>query len=142
MVIEPFVRMGPPPRSLAAEANDCFMVRLRQGANRIQGCGASFRVQWRAPLGSFSAQTAEAFPTKYCRGSHELRNPLPAAPGRSRCGAAPCVAAGCDEDAARAALAASDDDLEVALVALLAGVDPTEAHARLVAAGSVREATS
>lgn len=27
MVIEPFVRMGPPPRSLAAEANDCFMVR-------------------------------------------------------------------------------------------------------------------
>jgi N-acetylmuramic acid 6-phosphate etherase len=53
-----------------------------------------------------------------------------------------CLAAGCDEDAARAALAASDDDLEVALVALLAGVDPTAAHARLVAAGSVREATS
>lgn len=52
-----------------------------------------------------------------------------------------CLAAGCDEDAARAALAASDDDLEVALVALLAGVDPTAAHARLVAAGSVREAT-
>jgi N-acetylmuramic acid 6-phosphate etherase len=53
-----------------------------------------------------------------------------------------CLAAGCDEDAARAALAASDDDLEVALVALLAGVGPTEAHARLVAAGSVREATA
>jgi N-acetylmuramic acid 6-phosphate etherase len=52
-----------------------------------------------------------------------------------------CLAAGCDEDAARTALAASDDDLEVALVVLLAGVDPTEAHARLVAAGSVREAT-
>jgi N-acetylmuramic acid 6-phosphate etherase len=52
------------------------------------------------------------------------------------------LAAGCDEDAARAALAASGDDLEVALVVLLAGVDPTEAHARLVAAGSVREATS
>jgi hypothetical protein len=31
MVIEPFVRMGPPPRSLAAEANDCFMVRPRMG---------------------------------------------------------------------------------------------------------------
>jgi hypothetical protein len=30
MVIEPFVRMGPPPRSLAAEANDCFMVRTRR----------------------------------------------------------------------------------------------------------------
>jgi N-acetylmuramic acid 6-phosphate etherase len=51
-----------------------------------------------------------------------------------------CLAAGCDEDAARAALAASDDDLEVALVALLAEVDPSEAHARLLAAGSVRGA--
>jgi hypothetical protein len=30
MVIEPFVRMGPLPRSLAAEANDCFMVRARR----------------------------------------------------------------------------------------------------------------
>jgi hypothetical protein len=30
MVIEPFVRMGPLPRSLAAEANDCFMVRIRR----------------------------------------------------------------------------------------------------------------
>jgi N-acetylmuramic acid 6-phosphate etherase len=53
-----------------------------------------------------------------------------------------CLAAGCDEDAARTALATSDDDLEVALVVLLAGVDPTEAQARLAAAGSVREATS
>src|SRR3984957_12254296 len=29
--------MGPPPRSLAAEANGCFMVRVRRGPNRIQG---------------------------------------------------------------------------------------------------------
>jgi len=43
MVIEPFVRMGPPPRSLAAEANGCFMVGLPGGANRIQGCGAILR---------------------------------------------------------------------------------------------------
>ena len=43
-VIEPFVRMGPPPRSLAAEANDCFMVRPQHGANRIQGCNAKSRV--------------------------------------------------------------------------------------------------
>src|SRR5450432_4366146 len=33
--------MGPPPRSLTAEANSCFMVRVPQGPNRIQGCGAS-----------------------------------------------------------------------------------------------------
>jgi N-acetylmuramic acid 6-phosphate etherase len=51
-----------------------------------------------------------------------------------------CLAAGCDEDAARAALAASEDDLEIALVVLLAGVDPSEAHARLLVAGSVRGA--
>jgi N-acetylmuramic acid 6-phosphate etherase len=51
-----------------------------------------------------------------------------------------CLAAGCDEDAARAALAASEDDLEIALVVLLAGVDPSEAHARLLVAGSVRRA--
>jgi N-acetylmuramic acid 6-phosphate etherase len=51
-----------------------------------------------------------------------------------------CLAAGCDEDAARAALAASEDDLEVALVVLLAGVEPSDAHARLLAAGTVRGA--
>ena len=33
--------MGPPPRSLTAEANSCFMVRVPHGSNRIQGCGAS-----------------------------------------------------------------------------------------------------
>ena len=33
--------MGPPPRSLTAEANGCFMVRVLHGPNRIQGCGAS-----------------------------------------------------------------------------------------------------
>jgi N-acetylmuramic acid 6-phosphate etherase len=50
------------------------------------------------------------------------------------------LASGCDEDAARAALAAADEDLEVALVMLLAEVDAAEAHARLLAAGSVRGA--
>src|ERR1700675_3440105 len=33
--------MGLPLRSLTAEANSCFMVRLPHGPNRIQGCGAS-----------------------------------------------------------------------------------------------------
>src|SRR5260370_4997474 len=33
--------MGPPPRSLTAEANSCFMVRVPHGPNRIQGCGVS-----------------------------------------------------------------------------------------------------
>ena len=58
MVIEPFVRMGPPPRSLAAEANNCFMVRLPRGANRIQVRGAILCALWQAPLGSFAIAVA------------------------------------------------------------------------------------
>jgi hypothetical protein len=53
LALVPFYRMGPPPRSLAAEAYDCFMVRIRHGSNRIQGCAAMLRVPRRAPLGSF-----------------------------------------------------------------------------------------
>jgi N-acetylmuramic acid 6-phosphate etherase len=51
-----------------------------------------------------------------------------------------CAGSGCHEDAARAALAAASDDLEVALVMLLTGVDAEAARVRLAAAGSVREA--
>jgi N-acetylmuramic acid 6-phosphate etherase len=51
-----------------------------------------------------------------------------------------CLGAGCEDAAARAALAAAGDELEVALVMLLAGVDAGDARARLAAAGSVREA--
>src|SRR3954454_8595522 len=34
------MRMGPPPRSPAAEAHGCFMVRIPGGSDRIQGRGA------------------------------------------------------------------------------------------------------
>jgi len=44
--------MCPPPRSPAAEANNCFMVRTRYGSNRIQGCGANATRPRRAPLRS------------------------------------------------------------------------------------------
>lgn len=44
-------RMGLPPRSLAVEANDCFMVGCCT-TDRIQACDANDRVRWRAPLGS------------------------------------------------------------------------------------------
>ena len=53
MVIEPSVRMGPPPRSLAAEANDCFMVRPRTGPTEYKVAARCLRAPWRAPLGSF-----------------------------------------------------------------------------------------
>jgi N-acetylmuramic acid 6-phosphate etherase len=52
-----------------------------------------------------------------------------------------CLGAGCEEAAARAALAVAGDDIEVALVMVLTGVDAAGARERLAAAGSVREAT-
>ena len=41
--------MGPPPRSFAAEAHGCFMVRIPRGSNRIQGRGARSRAQGGLP---------------------------------------------------------------------------------------------
>jgi N-acetylmuramic acid 6-phosphate etherase len=52
-----------------------------------------------------------------------------------------CLGAGCEDAVARAALAAAGDDIEVALVMLLTGLDAAGARERLAAAGSVREAT-
>ena len=40
MAFVPPLRMGPPPRSLAADAHVCIMVRITV-IHRIQGCGAS-----------------------------------------------------------------------------------------------------
>jgi len=40
MAFVPPLRMGPPPRSLAADAHACIMVRIT-AIHRIQGCGAS-----------------------------------------------------------------------------------------------------
>src|SRR5262245_66004374 len=48
MVLKPVSRMGPPPRSFAADAHDCIMVRLLR-TYRIQGCGAMIRARWQAP---------------------------------------------------------------------------------------------
>src|SRR5713101_6811678 len=39
MAVMPRGRMGPPPRSFAADAPGCIMVRVL-GTYRIQGCGA------------------------------------------------------------------------------------------------------
>lgn len=51
--------MCPPPRSLALEANGCFMVQVL-GPNRIQGCGAIPRARLRAPLGPRSKSNLSA----------------------------------------------------------------------------------
>jgi len=51
-VLTPVSRMGPPPRSFAADAHDCIMVRSLW-TYRIQGCGAMIRARWQAPLEPF-----------------------------------------------------------------------------------------
>lgn len=60
MALFAVMRMGPPPRSLAAEANDCFMVRVfvdppntrlrrnamrpKAGSPRFDACGPTYKV--------------------------------------------------------------------------------------------------
>jgi hypothetical protein len=53
MVFTPFSRTGQPPRSFAADAHDCIMVRPLW-TYRIQGCGAISAPRKRAPLRSSS----------------------------------------------------------------------------------------
>lgn len=48
MVLKPVSRMGPPPRSFAADAHDCIMVRSLQ-TYRIQGCGAMIAPDGKLP---------------------------------------------------------------------------------------------
>ena len=43
------LRMGPPPRSLAPEANDCFMVRLPHGATEYKVAARSSRARAGSP---------------------------------------------------------------------------------------------
>jgi hypothetical protein len=45
---EPVSRMGPPPRSFAADAHDCIMVRSLR-TYRIQGCGAMIAPDGKLP---------------------------------------------------------------------------------------------
>ena len=45
--MKPVSRMGPPPRSFAADAHDCIMVRSLR-TYRIQGCGAMIRARWQS----------------------------------------------------------------------------------------------
>ena len=48
MELTPVSRMGPPPRSFAADAHDCIMVRSLR-TYRIQGCGAMIAPDGKLP---------------------------------------------------------------------------------------------
>ncbi|CAH2603399.1 protein of unknown function [Rhodovastum atsumiense] len=52
MAFHAVVRMGPPPWSLAAEANGCFMVRPRVGPTEYKVAARCSALPRRAPLGS------------------------------------------------------------------------------------------
>src|SRR5450759_4473854 len=71
MVLTPVSRMGPPPRSFAADAHDCILVRSLW-TYRIQGCGAMIRARWQAPLGPFC-----------CPASAHLQAPITGAQDRN-----------------------------------------------------------
>lgn len=62
--------MGPPPRSLAAEAIDCFMVGIPCGSNRIQGRGAMLCAPRQAPL-----ELLALFPIRGSRPPHSRGRP-------------------------------------------------------------------
>ena len=49
MAIEPRFRMGPPPRSFAADAHDCIVGSGRETTCRIQVCGATRRLMASSP---------------------------------------------------------------------------------------------
>jgi len=51
---------GPVARSLAAEANGCFMVGIPHGSNRIQGRGANVARDGGLPSDPLNVLTAEA----------------------------------------------------------------------------------
>src|SRR3954451_22992150 len=50
MALAPRFRMGPPPRSFAADADDCIMVGIPSGPPNTS-LWRDVRARWRAPLG-------------------------------------------------------------------------------------------
>jgi hypothetical protein len=86
MALMPAKRMGLPPRSLAADARDCIMVRSRCRIYRIQGRGArSLRsTLWQARLRSSCLCSLLAKRTP--PGVNPTRPSLPPCSGRSRSG--------------------------------------------------------
>src|SRR5271169_1558689 len=91
MAAMPALRMGPPPRSFAADAHACIMVRVTT-THRIQGCGANPRAptassprtchpdhnQRAAVLGSVKAR-----PETTERAARAQRRPTLTAPARA-----------------------------------------------------------
>ena len=59
--------MGPLPRSLAAEAHGCFMVRTPGGSNRTQGRGARFARTGRLPSVGFANPALGSHDGPACR---------------------------------------------------------------------------
>src|SRR5262252_1461383 len=72
MACAPRFRMGPPPRSFAADAYDCIMVRIRIGSTEYKCVGARFR----ARDGEFPSEPAPLVihPPSACSGVKALRN--------------------------------------------------------------------
>src|SRR5262249_3670046 len=79
MACAPRFRMGPPPRSFAADAYDCIMVRIHIGSTEYK-CVA----RGSAPDGEFPSDPAPlaVHPPSECSGVKVLRNPSSAKAAR------------------------------------------------------------
>jgi hypothetical protein len=81
MAFVPSLRMGPPPRSLAADAHACIMVRVT-ATHRIQGCGASpSRLDSELPSNASSRPQQACRRARGCHGSAMERRPKGATTG-------------------------------------------------------------
>ena len=56
MACTPSQRMGPPPRSFAADAHDCIMVEVRTGPTEYKCVARCSAPDGELPLGSFGTE--------------------------------------------------------------------------------------
>src|SRR5271166_5815322 len=66
MAFAPRFRMGPPPRSFAADAHDCIVVAIPPGRPNTSSWRAT-RARWRAPLGIVAVVDTEQAGTRHAR---------------------------------------------------------------------------
>ena len=66
MAFAPRFRMGPPPRSFAADAHDCIVVAIPPDRPNTSSWRA-MRARWRAPLGIVAVVDTEQAGTRHAR---------------------------------------------------------------------------
>src|SRR6266436_9303453 len=92
MVLKPVSRMGPPPRSFAADAHDCIMVRSLR-TYRIQGCGAMIAPDGKLPSDHRPDYNQRGRRARACQGAAWKRRSVRPGQSDGRPGQALCASA-------------------------------------------------